>query len=241
MQGWLKHAYEKLAPYGLRQDIKGYTRRRHYAALRQGTDAKGYSLKPYDDLRCVFVHIPKNAGVSLCNALFGCLGGGHLTARTYRAIFGVECYDSYFKFAFVRNPWDRLVSAYTFLKKGGLNGQDEAWAREHLAVYPDFKDFVKRGLNPGSLYEKLHFIPQWEYLVNRDGKIAMDFLGRFETLEDDFDQVAKRLRVAASLPRANASPRGDYRSYYDDASAEIVARLYARDIELFRYSFEGGR
>ncbi len=237
MQSWLKHSYEKTVPYGLRQDIKGYRHRRRYEALRRGVDARGYSLKPYDDLRCIFVHIPKNAGVSVCQALFGCLAGGHLTARTYRVIFGPERYDSYYKFTFVRNPWDRLVSSYTFLKHGGYNDQDASWSREHLSAHRDFRSFVRNSLTPEMIYAKQHFIPQWEYVVDRRGKNAMDFLGRFEALEADVNHVAQRLGVNMNLPRTNTSPRGDYRTYYDDPCAEIVARLYARDIEMFGYKF----
>lgn len=238
MQGWIKEVYENSVPYGMRQDIKGYTRWRYYKALRQGIDTEGYSLMPYDNLRCIFVHIPKTAGISVCQALFGCLGGGHLSARTYQVIFGSDRYDSYFKFAFVRNPWDRLISAYIFLKKGGLNRQDEIWAREYLDKFHDFKDFVKNGLTPISMYKKLHFIPQWEYVIDKNNKIGIDFIGKFETLENDFNLVTEKLGISTNLPRTNTSTKGDYRSYYDDASAEIVAKLYSRDIELFGYSFE---
>ena len=75
--------------------------------------------------------------------------------------------------------------------------------------------------------------------MDRSGKVNLDFIGRFETLEKDFELLTARLGVLASLPKTNTSPRGrDYRSYYDDESIEIVAKLYSRDIELFGYSFE---
>ena len=239
MEGWLKDAYEDIIPFGIRQDIKGYTRKKQYKALRQEANAKGYSLKPYDDFHCIFVHIPKTAGISVCQALFGCLGGGHLAARTYQVIFGTEHYNQYFKFAFVRNPWDRLLSAYTFLKKGGFNEHDQVWARQHLGKFENFNNFVKDGLTPSNIYQKLHFIPQWEYVVDRSGKVNLDYIGRFETLEKDFELLTTSLGVSASLPKTNTSPRErDYRSYYNDESIELVAKLYSRDIELFGYSFE---
>ncbi|PSJ17036.1 sulfotransferase family 2 domain-containing protein [Nitrosomonas supralitoralis] len=238
MQSWLKEAYGKIIPFGIRQDIKGYTRWKQYKLLRQRVSSDGYSLKPYDDLHCIFIHIPKTAGISVCQALFGCLGGGHLTARTYQVIFGAECYKNYFKFAFVRNPWDRLVSAYVFLKKGGLDEQDKIWAREHLDKFDNFQSFVMHGLTSSDIYCGLHFIPQCEYVVNKDNEIDVDFIGRFETLESDFEILAKRLGVSANLSKINHSQKGDYRSYYNDASAEVVAKLYSRDIELFDYSFD---
>lgn len=238
MQGWLKEVYGKIIPFGVRQDIKGYTRQEQYKALRQQVSSDGYSLKPYDDLHCIFIHIPKTAGISVCQAFFGCLGGGHLTARTYQVIFGTENYKNYFKFAFVRNPWDRLVSAYVFLKKGGLTEQDKAWAQEYLDKFGSFQSFVMHGLTPSVIYRVLHFIPQWEYVVDRNGKVDVNFIGRFETLESDFEILAKRLGVSTSLLKINHSLKGDYRSYYNDTSAEVVAKLYSRDIELFGYSFD---
>ncbi|ALQ52654.1 hypothetical protein ATY38_14165 [Nitrosomonas ureae] len=186
----------------------------------------------------MFIHIPKTAGISVCQALFGCLGGGHLTARTYQVIFGVECYKNYFKFAFVRNPWDRLVSAYVFLKKGGLTEQDKAWAHEYLDKFDSFQDFIMQGLTSADIYRILHFIPQWEYVVDKNGKVDVDFIGRFETLENDFEILGNRLGVSTNLLKINHSRKGDYRSYYNDASAEVVAKLYSRDIELFGYSFD---
>lgn len=238
MQGWLKEVYGKIIPFGVRQDIKGYTRRRQYKALRQQVSSDGYSLKPYDDLQCIFIHIPKTAGISVCQAFFGCLGGGHLAARTYQVIFGAECYKNYFKFAFVRNPWDRLVSAYVFLKKGGLTEQDKVWSREYLDKFDSFQSFIMYGLTSSDIYRVLHFIPQWEYVVGKNGKVDVDFIGRFEALGSDFEILAERLGVATNLVKINHSLKGDYRSYYNDASAEVVAKLYSRDIELFGYSFD---
>ena len=238
MQGVVKVAYEAIVPYGLRQDIKGYTRRRQYERLRQEPDAMGYYIGPYDKTKSIFVHIPKNAGISLCKSLYGGLGGGHLTARTYRVIFGPERFRDYFKFAIVRNPWDRLVSAYTFLKDGGLAGRDAEWARANLAQFRDFDDFVLHGLSERFMYNKLHFVPQWEYVCDAGGRMAMDYLGRYETLPQDYAVIAKQLGVMAELPKSNASKRGDFRRYYTDASVEKVARLYKKDVEIFGYSFE---
>ncbi|MFP4354891.1 MAG: sulfotransferase family 2 domain-containing protein [Phycisphaerae bacterium] len=78
-----------------------------------------YTFYPFDKYRCIFVHIPKAAGVSVCQTLFGNLAGGHDTIEKYQKVFSWSDYKRYFKFTFVRNPWDRLASAYRFLRKGG--------------------------------------------------------------------------------------------------------------------------
>lgn len=237
MRGWVKDLYVTVVPYGTREVIKGHSRKHYYQQLRAGNNKHGYSLKQFDELRCVCIHIPKTAGISLCNTLFGCLGGGHISARTYRQIFGLAKYNEYYKFAFVRNPWDRLVSAYSFLKQGGLNGQDINWARQNIEPYLSFQEFVRNWLTQKNIYSQQHFIPQWEYVVDASGRVDLDFLGHFETLEDDFKTIALRLGVTTALPKSNASSRSGYREYYDAETADIVARLYSRDIELFDYKF----
>lgn len=83
-----------------------------------------YSYKPLDNLKCIFVHIPKTAGISISRSIFGNLGGGHTKIRDYELIFSAKDFNNYFKFTFVRNPWDRIFSAYRFLKNGGINEED---------------------------------------------------------------------------------------------------------------------
>ena len=82
------------------------------------------------------------------------------------------------------------------------------------------------------------FTPQVEFLRKRFGLIDMDFIGRFETLADDFATVAERLGVDASLPHINSSREQGYRDFYSDASRDAVARAYAEDIEKLDYRFE---
>ncbi len=92
--------------------------------FRASTRAGPYSLQPFDRLRCIFVHIPKAASVSVCRGLFGELAGGHAHIGVYQLAFSHLEFSSYFKFAFVRNPWDRLFSAYAFLRDGGMDESD---------------------------------------------------------------------------------------------------------------------
>jgi len=205
-----------------------------------------YSFKPFDQHRCIFVHIPKSGGVSISRSLFGNLSGGHSRIEEYRILFSKEDFDLYFKFTFVRNPWARLFSAYTFLCKGGFNAKDEKWAAENLAAYKDFNDFVIRGLRKPSTMQYVHFAPQSNFLCYPCSReLAMDFVGFFENIEDDFDIVKRELSLDPNLPlrhynkrKARAGCPSNYKTSYSNEAIEIVSELYRRDIELLGYNFD---
>lgn len=84
-----------------------------------------------DRSQCIFIHIPKTAGTSVALTLFG-HGSRHVPWFRYQQANPVK-YRRYFKFAFVRNPWDRLVSSYFYLQKGGMSEADVRWAAENLS------------------------------------------------------------------------------------------------------------
>jgi hypothetical protein len=209
----------------------------YFQNLRQGTDEKGYSLVPFDQMKCIFVHVPKCAGVSVSKSLFGCLGGGHITLKEYKKIFSFHEYGSYFKFTFVRNPWDRLVSAYHFLKQGGWEKNDEAWAEKNLGFYGSFDEFVVKWLNEKNIFSYHHFRPQYHYLCVSGFDVGVDFLGRYERLAGDFREICQRLGVVVELSEINSSNRISYKNYYDPKTRDIVSRVYKKDIDLLGYSF----
>lgn len=197
-----------------------------------------FSLRKFDQHQCIFVHITKSAGTSVAKALFGELPY-HYTATQYRVIFGRRDFSRYFKFAFVRNPWDRLYSAYSYLKGGGWDAKDKAWAEQHLTGIDDFNQFVTEWLTPARLDSHMHFWPQSRFICDRRGRPLIDYLGYFETIADDFDQIRRRLHIETTLPHTNASERIGYRSAYSPEAVEAVARLYPEDIARFGYHFDG--
>jgi hypothetical protein len=237
MHAVIHSIYHRSVPWGYRQMLRAYKPNGPLRRLRTTPDAEDYCLAPFDENRCIFVHIPKTAGISLCTALFDCKGGGHLTARAYRALFGLQAFNEYFKFTFVRNPWDRIVSAYTFLSQGGANERDRRWGHAVLAKYKSFDEFVLQWLDQRNIYGQIHFVPQWEFVVNGQGQMCMDFVGRFERLGDDFQYITDQLGRSSDLPMVNASQRTSYRDYYSAASRKKVEQIYQRDIEQFGYSF----
>jgi hypothetical protein len=208
-------------------------------AGRRGDPSQWFSLAPFDELRCIFVHIPKCAGKSVGEALFGGFTG-HFYLRQYEMLFSREEFDRYFKFTFVRNPWDRTVSAFEFLKQGGLNQADREWAERHLARIDDFEQFCREWLTPENANDALFFTPQHRFLRLGSGfGPAVDFVGRVENLAEDFTHVAKRLGIDTSVPHLNrSSRRSDFRSYYSPETRRIVESVYAEDIELFGYTFD---
>jgi hypothetical protein len=214
-------------------------RLRRLRRLRHGVSEAGYSLQQFDAYRCLFVHIPKCAGVSVCQSLFGNLGAGHHDLATYRKLFSAQEFESYFKFAFVRNPWDRLLSAYTFLQAGGFHAGDRRWARQELGRFADFDSFVTHWLDPDSARSWIHFRPQYEFICDADGRPGLDFIGRYERLAEDFSLICARLGIEAELQRLNiATSRGDYRTAYSDTTRRIVAEVYSEDVAFFGYDFD---
>lgn len=190
-----------------------------------------------DQYRCIFIHIPKAAGSSVAKALFG-KSSRHLSYIDYEAA-NPKKFERYFKFAFVRNPWDRLVSAYVFLKNGGMNSQDRNWADLNLASYNDFDSFVKGWVNKNNIMTWVHFIPQFNFICDAEMNIKMDFVGRFETIDSDFSFIQGKIGLPLNeLPKVNASRKKEsYTSYYTEESRQIVADVYKEDIRLFNYYF----
>lgn len=237
----MREAYARLVSPARRKAIYRLLHASDYRALRTAVfeSTKGtFSLRRCDQLRAIFVHTPKAAGTSIALSIFGELPY-HYMAADYLAIFGRSTFEAYFTFTFVRNPWDRLYSAYTFLSRGGWDDKDKAWAAEHLAPYRDFADFVRRGLERPEVQAFMHFIPQHEFVCDRRGRVLVKHVGYFETIADDFRAICRRIGVDAELAHTNRSTEADYRGAYDDETRAIVARVYARDIAIFGYGFDG--
>ena len=151
----------------------------------------------------------------------------HSTARVVRKCLPSGVYATLFKFAFVRNPWDRLVSRYAYLLRNANHPRHGL-----VSAMRGFDDYVEWEIRRGKMF-------QYPYVTDEKGDWIVDFVGRFETLSDDFALVCERLNLRTELPRANASSHRDYRSYYPDALRERVREHFRRDIELFGYTFEG--
>lgn len=186
--------------------------------------------------RCIFVHIPKTAGSSVMLSLFG-EDSRHVPYFEYEDANPFK-FRSYFKFAFVRNPWDRLVSSYFYLRSGGGGGQDSDFAQRHLSAFGDFESFVRGWMTEENVWSWVHFVPQHYFICDNEMRSKMDFVGRMESIESDFRRVCERLQIPATLRRTNRSDHRHYSEYYTDELRERVAAVYAADIATFGYRFE---
>jgi hypothetical protein len=156
-------------------------------------------------------------------------------------------YRDYFKFAFVRNPWDRLVSCYVdkVLRKTVPTYMLESAARADVEFYPNmlFAEFVDTVCQIPDRKANGHFRSQHLTVCSPDGVPMADFVGRFENLREDFARVAQEIGAPGlELPernRKNVSERGSrhYRDFYDERLKNLVHKRFEKDVETFGYSF----
>ena len=157
----------------------------------------------------------------------------HATAKqTQKAL--PEEFRQYYKFAFVRNPWDWQVSMYHFLLKETENPRYETI--KQLGNFKNYLEWVVH-LTEERPFPKGATKLQKQMLVDDTGKLLTDEIGRFENLESDFKRITSRLGINASLPKRNDSQHKSYQDYYDAHSRKLVADYFAEDIELFKYTF----
>jgi hypothetical protein len=222
--------------------------------------------------QCLFVHVPKTAGQSVEQFFMDRMGLdwdadraevllgdnpdpargtqklAHLSAWEYvnDGFIQREEFESLFRFSFVRNPFERIVSEYRY---------------RNYFHHRSFGDFVLNKLpRPGWDDKYRHVMPQYEMLHDPDGRLLVDYVGRFESLQQDFDEVCRRLGLEDSkLPHRNPSNKksrnlkrkvrnalflnGEDRKrhwteFYDQRTLDAVGRLYHKDIEAFDYRFE---
>lgn len=151
-------------------------------------------------------------------------GHGHVGYRLLASHLPPDMLNSYFKFGFVRHPFDRFVSACFFLNRG--NG-----------VFPDREtDCMKRLIRRPPFRRRVLIAPQHLLLADGEDRIRLDYVGRFETLQESFGEICRHIGIpAAVLPRENRSRHGDCDRYLDQELREWARVFYQRDFELFDY------
>lgn len=201
--------------------------------------------------RFLFIHIYKNAGTSITKALIPFAANpfdravnrilrefripyprgpqpfhAHITATELAATLGREVFNSYFTFAFVRNPWDWQVSLYKYMLKDA--GHHQHQFVKSLRTFDEYLHW--RCAN------EVRF--QRDFVYSSNGEVLIDFVGRYERLNADFEQICSRLGISAFLPKLNVSSTKPYQDYYTNNTKELVQRAFEPDIQTFKYEFE---
>ncbi len=135
-------------------------------------------------------------------------------------------FKQYFKFAVVRNPWERLVSEYEYIKTKPSHSRFKKISAMSFAEFVTYQ----------SQRPAAH---QVNALTLRNGQLGCDFIGKLETLDQSLHAVGSRIGIDLSvLPHVNQVKRRDYRSYYNADLTAQVAKLWQADIEAFKYDFD---
>lgn len=181
------------------------------------------------DKKIIFIHCPKCGGESIEESVFGrsdtFYNGNlyegspekHWGCKDYIKHYGQKIFDDYFVFSFVRNPWDRSVSRIMYRNKRYKRPMDISiqLLKQECCINKTFCE---------------------DLILNQ--KYMVDFIGRFENLQEDFNIVCDKIEIPQQkLPHKNKSKHKHYTEYYDDETREIVAQKYAKDIEYFGYKF----
>jgi len=199
--------------------------------------------------KLIFLHIPKTGGTSIERHLIPEILSPNIFNQKY--MFGLidrqyaqhfnyenmqkhseEKLDDYFKFTFVRNTWDRLVSAYNYLYKN-----------------KDFNSFVQGkclSLQKGILTQTDHFNTQMVFIKDKYDNVVPNFIGRFERLQEDYNRLMQQLNGSTrsmwgyQLPKINESKKDNrhYTEYYTDYTKDLVAETYSKEIEYFNFEFQ---
>ncbi|ECL2691683.1 alpha-2,3-sialyltransferase [Campylobacter coli] len=195
----------------------------------------------HDKYKCIFIHVPKVAGSSIERVIYQTDKWlvGHVKASDYTK-FDKDKFDSYFSFGFVRNPYDRVVSAYHYLKNDSPDPRDIKWGRLHInnLTFEEFILSLQDEEFKEEILSKNHFSFQYKYLCDKNMNILVNFIGRFEKLDNDFKKILNILRRKDSLVHINKSKHLNYRDYYNSQTYKIIREIYRDDFEIFDYDLE---
>lgn len=188
-----------------------------------------------DEHKAVFIHINRTGGTSIERALGhdgykGDTFQDHREPHAVRAEIGDDKWQRYFKFSVVRNPWDKMVSMYHHRKQNFDRSWDSPIMQHESMSFPAWVTLLDKLKN----YPQHNLHNQLDWLGGPD---TLDFIARFERLEQDWEVIRERLGIDTKLPRTNGSKHGHYRDYYTPETRDMVAQRFSKDIRHFGYQF----
>ena len=198
--------------------------------------------------RFIFIHIPRTAGKSV-QKFFGKNWHNHKDISRYAQELEPRIYASYYKFAVVRNPWDRMLSDYNYQKKKDYPDNQRLFTHDERGHHRSFQEWLEAVLSDPFRYDQAKWgaqvsqgIHRWSPQVDwisMNGKIAVDRVLRMENLQEDFAELRRILGLPSrALPCRNWKFHWHYSYYYVESTKRLVENYYAKDIESFGYRFD---
>jgi len=196
-----------------------------------------------DKEKIIYVHVPKTAGKStLANLIKENMSVSNLF---HCGIIEYRDYKTIPSFAFVRNPWDRLISLFFFFEGGGLypgsspHPNDLRIFQTYIKAYNgDFGKFVRCEIAKGKITSERMFCPQSELLCDGNNNIAVDLIGKYEYFYKHLKTICEKFNISLSASsKINVSRHKHYAEYYDSETKKIVKNAYLSDVEMFGYEY----
>jgi hypothetical protein len=197
------------------------------------------SVRMYRDKGLVFVHIPKSAGTTVANEVLG-RRAGHFTAVEIADEMGLDDFSGLFSFTVVRNPYDRLVSAYHYARQGGgSEGSIRKLDVYNSPAFESFESFIHNWLIVQDLMQvPIVFRPQYLFVCNDNDEVLVQYIAHSEQLEELSDMLKKTVNLTTGFNQLNTTSRQHYSKYYTEELCKIVYELYRKDFEMFGYNSE---
>lgn len=182
----------------------------------------------YDNLKIVYIHIPKVAGTSISDALYN-VDPGHFSSAELSYINKIK-YQKFYKFTFVRHPVTRFISTYKYAVKVTSLRPNSPLA--FMTRYDDVNDFIINGLTKKIIDDHYFLWTQSKY----SGDISsLDFIGKFENLQNDFESLCSSLQLQVKLPYLNKSEPAQPTELNNKGLLRLHD-LYSVDFDNFKYS-----
>ena len=230
-------------------------------------------------MKVLYIHIPKTGGTSITSALSKCdseviterhpiykydrLYGKQIQnvldfklprSEHFKEVLGNALYDRLWKVAMVRNPWDRYVSNWKWLTRDACKYNNYTKNENSFTTFETFVKESQRCFGSNLIrpydHQRWHLRNQTEHIVDVNGEIMVDYVGRFENIQEDFNKICEKAGVTLELPYLNrvghysgeeekSKPtKTHYSTYYTQELVDIIAERCKPDIEYFKYDYK---